>query len=216
MRGGMAGRRRCLQGRGSAQGRRDLRRHGGRSGGQAHHRAHGRVNRSRASHVHLLMKYLWLVLLVGCGGSTFELESARLVADADLEAGADDGVPDVGADRGGEPEAGVGDGGQDAVAADSGQLVGDSCRPSDAASAPTDCPRIVPPGIEVWTVYPDGGFAPQAGGDCQGSQLPVGDSYTCASIMSNWTCPWQPAQSPSILRWCRVIDGLVVMGCEQP
>jgi hypothetical protein len=115
----------------------------------------------------------------------------------------DAGSPEVGARDSGLPEP---DATHDAGVRDVG---------SDAPTAPTDCPHLEPPAFEVWTVYADGGFAPQPGGDCQGAQLAASDAYSCESVVRDWMCPWQSAGKPSILIWCRSGNPIIV-GCQMP
>lgn len=155
-------------------------------------------DRSAASEMRAWLLWLALALvLVGCGGAPFEAGLAlqdALAADVDGSGGAEAGAT---SDGGGEVDG--------ALESETGQV----------DVVPTDCPVVTPPSFELWAVSADGGLA-NGPGDCQGFVTPVGDSYSCASITSNWTCPWQSAGQPSILLWCRNPDihsTLVIVGC---
>lgn len=159
------------------------------------------------------MWFLLLAVLVGCGGAPFTLAEVTPQGDAGMAAD-DTGVPAE------DSGVAISDSAADSMDArdDAIDAVADSATP---ALAPTDCPpEIQPPAIEVWTVFADGGFAPQPGGDCQGLQIPVGDTYSCASVERNWVCPWQSAGQPDILLWCHnpseAGSPLVIVGCLQP
>lgn len=164
-----------------------------------------------------------LLTLVACGGPPFTLEQADRLTPPDA-AGDDAAQIDASGDAA-DPAVDAGPLPPDAEKVDGGPPLdgGNAVDAQRAPTAPTDCPPPQPHDFEVWSVYADGGFAPQPGGDCQLYLPPVGDSYTCASITSNWVCSNQSAGQPSILIWCRESDAggsggspLIVVGCLQP
>ena len=154
------------------------------------------------------MRCAWLLLLVGCGGPPFEVGSQQLY-DVRPDAQAADSAPAADQDAMGEGSAPEDGGSAQDGRADAGEAQG------DASIALQGCPDVVPPTIEVWEVSSDGGLAASPS-NCQGSSMPQGDTYDCASITSNWVCPWQSTGQPSILLWCRKSGPIVIVGCQWP
>lgn len=140
-----------------------------------------------------------LLLLAGCG-SPFTAAGPDLLERAD-------GAPDAQTDGGAsEPDGG----GEQDGRADAGEAQVDA-----PAETPDACPALHAPGqFEMWEVSADGGLLASSPSDCQGFTTPAGATYSCASILTKWRCPDQSTGAPSNVVWCRVVGGIVVVGCD--